>query len=99
MPVRQFDAAVSLPRDVRIVRDHQNRVPRVVQLAKDFDDDSLVGFVEISCWLVGQNKFWLIDQRMRDGYALLFATGKLRGQMGEAVPEADALQRFLGLFF
>ena len=97
--VRQLDAAIGLPGDVRIVCDHQDRVSGIVQLAENFNDDSFVRFVEIACRLVGQNEFWLIDQRARDGHALLFAAGKLSGQMRQAVAEAHARQRFFGFFF
>ena len=62
-------------------------------------DDGFVGFVEIAGGLVGEDQFWLIDQRARDGHALLFAAGKLRGKMREAVAESDAAQGFGGLRF
>ena len=97
--VSEFDAAVSLTRDVRVVRHHQDGVSGVVQFAENLDDDGFVGFVEIAGGLVGQNDFWLIDQRTRDGHALLLAAGKLRGEMRQAVAQAHALQRFFGLLF
>ena len=97
--VGEFDAAVGLARDVRIVSDHQDGVSRVVQLAEDLDDDGFVGFVEIAGGLIGKDQFRLIDQRSRDGHTLLFAAGKLRGKMREAVAEAYTIQRFFGLFF
>src|SRR5205085_2880860 len=95
----QFNAAVRLARDIRVVRDHQNGVPRVVQLAENLDDNSFVGFVEIAGGLVRKNELRLIDQCPRDGHALLFSAGKLRGQMRQAVAKANALQRLFGLFF
>ena len=97
MAVRQFDAPVGLPRDVRIVRDHQNGVAGLVQLTEQIDHDLFVGFVQIAGRLVGQNQFRLIDQRARDSHTLLFASGKLRWQMRQAFAEADTLQRFRGL--
>ena len=99
MTVGQFDAAVRLARDVRVVRDHQDGVPGFVKLAENLEHDFFVGFVEISRGLVGKNHFWLVDQRARDGYALLLAAGELRGEMRQTIAEADALQRFFGLFF
>src|SRR5437868_307111 len=97
--VRQFNAAIGLPCDFGIMRDHQNRVAGIVQLAENVDDDSFVGFVEVAGGLVSKNQLRLIDQSARDGYPLLLATGKLRGQMREAVAEAHAFEGFFGLFF
>src|SRR5439155_6565493 len=66
---------------------------------ENLDDDGFVGFVEIAGGLVGKNDFRLIDQRPRDGHALLLAAGELNGEMRQAIAEADALQRFFGLLF
>src|SRR5215472_8300702 len=73
--VSEFDAAVGLARDVRVMRDHQDRVTRLVQLAEDFNDDSFIGFVEIAGWFVGKYELRLVDQCAGNGHALLFATG------------------------
>src|SRR5580658_5748884 len=59
--VSEFDAAVGLPRDIWIVRDHQNRVPRVMKLLENSQDDFFVRFIEVAGRLVGQNNFRLID--------------------------------------
>ena len=53
--VCEFDAAIGLARDVRIVGDHQNGMAGFVQIAKKIDDDLFVGFVEIAGGLVSQN--------------------------------------------
>ncbi len=79
------------------MRHHQDGVAGVVQLAKNLQHDGFVNFVEIACGLIGENQLGLVDESARDGYALLLATGKLRGQVCEAVAQADALQRFAGL--
>ena len=97
MAVRKLDAAIGLPSDVRIVRDHQNRMAGFVQIAEKINDDLFVGFVKIAGRLVSQNKFRLIDERPRDGHSLLLATGKLRGQMRKALAKTDAFERFRGL--
>src|SRR5580704_5730430 len=97
--VGEFDAAVGLAGDVRVVRDHQDRMAGMVQLAEDFQDDLFIGFVEIAGGLVGQDDLRLIDQRARDGYALLFAAGELRGEVRHAFPHADAAQGFFRLLF
>ena len=95
MAVRKLDAAIGLARDVRIVRDHQNRVAGFVQIAEKINDDLFVGFVKIAGRLVSQNKFRLIDERPRDGHSLLLATGKLRGRC--ALAKTNAFERFRGL--
>src|SRR5271169_5144200 len=59
MAVDQFDAAVGLLRDVRVVRNHQNRVAADMQLAKQSQDDLLVGFVKVAGGLVGKDQFRL----------------------------------------
>jgi hypothetical protein len=37
--VGEFNAAVGLPRNVRIMRDHEDRMAGVVQLTENLDDD------------------------------------------------------------
>jgi len=59
--VSEFDTPVGLARDVRVVRDHQDGVPRVVQLAKDLHNNGFVGFIEIAGRLVGEDQFRLVD--------------------------------------
>jgi hypothetical protein len=95
--VGELNAPIGLPRDVRVVRDHQNRVACVVQLTKDFQNDFFIRFIEVARGLVGQDDFRLIDQRARDGHALLFAAGELRREMRHALAQADAAQGLLGL--
>src|SRR5712692_8415146 len=97
--VSEFDAAVRLARDVRVVRHLQDRMAGVVQFAENLDDDGFIGLVEVARGLVSKNDFWLVDQRARDGHALLFAAGKLRGEVRQAVAKAYTLQRFFGLLF
>ena len=57
VPVSQLDAPIGLLRDVRVVRNHQNRVPRAVQLAEKPDDDLFIRFVQIACGLIRQDHF------------------------------------------
>src|SRR5258708_3696347 len=99
MAVSKLDAAVSLTRDVRVVRHHQDGVAGVVQFAENLDDHGFVGFVEIAGGLVGENDLRLIDQRARNRNALLLAAGELRGEMRQAVAQAHALQHFFSLLF
>ncbi len=97
--VLQLDAAVGLARDVGVVRDHEDGVAGLVQLAKNFHHDGFVGLVEIAGGLVGEDQLGLIYQGAGDGDALLFAAGKLRRQMREAIAEADATKGFGSLRF
>src|SRR5579864_3346237 len=53
--VRQLDPPVRLAGDVRVVRNHQDSVAAAVQLAENFQHNGLVGFVEITGRLIGQN--------------------------------------------
>ena len=99
MAVGELDAAAGVAGDVHVVRDHEDGVAGFVELAKNVNDDFFVGFVEISGGLVGEDEFWLIDERAGDGDALLFAAGKICGEMLEAISKADSLERFDGLRF
>jgi hypothetical protein len=99
MPVDEFDASVGLLRDVWVVRDHQNGVAAGVQLAKQPEDDLLIGLVEVPSGFIGKDQFRLIDQRPGDGDALLFAAGKLRRKVRQSVAEPDAFQGIGGLRF
>src|SRR5580765_8657351 len=99
MPVDEFDASVGLLRDVWVVRDHQNGVAAGVQLAKQPEDDLLIGLVEVPSGFIGKDQLRLIDQRPGDGDALLFAAGKLRRKVRQSVAEPDAFQGIGGLRF
>lgn len=59
--VNQLDAAVSLLGNVRVVRDHEDRVSGAMQLTKQADDDFFVGFVEVARGFIGQDELRLID--------------------------------------
>jgi hypothetical protein len=74
MTVNELDAAVSLLRDIGIVRDHEDGVAGTVEFAEQPDDDFFIGFVEIPGRLVGEDELGLIDERAGDGDALLFTT-------------------------
>jgi hypothetical protein len=95
--VGELNASVGLPRDVRVVGDHQNRVSCVMQLTKDFQHDLFVRFIEVARGLVGQDDFRLIDQRARDRHALLFAAGELRREMRHPLAQANAAQGLTSL--
>ncbi len=97
MAMGELDAAVGLPGDIRVVRDHQDGVARVVQLAEDLEHNRFIRFVKVAGGLVGENQLRLIDESARDGHALLFAARKLGREMRQAVAEPHAAQGFGGL--
>ena len=88
----ELDAAIHKAADHRRMRDDEDGVSGGVKLPQQVQNNLLVGLVEISRGLVGENQFRLIDQRARDRHALLLAAGKFRGQMRKAVSQAHALQ-------
>ncbi len=53
--------------------------------------------IEIAGGFITQEQARAIDERSRDGHALLFAAGKFRGKMFEPMREADALQQGAGI--
>ena len=77
----QLQAAIGKISDRLRMRDHQNRVPGRMQFTQQIQNHGLVGFIEISSGFIRQNQFGLIDERARNRHALLFAAGKLRGNM------------------
>src|SRR5258708_21924193 len=94
--VREFDSAIGLAGNVRVVGDHQNCVAGIVQLAENLQHDGFVDFIEIARGLVRKNQLGLIDERASDSHALLLAAGELRGKMCEAVTQAHAMERITG---
>src|SRR5580704_4512817 len=89
-PMREIDAAVSELSNGIVVSDHEDGVAFAMKLAKQADDGFLVGLVEIAGGLVGKDELGMVDERASHGDALLLATGKLRGKVGDAVGESDA---------
>jgi hypothetical protein len=69
--VSEIDPAIRQPPDRGIMSNHQYRVPLNVKLSQQINDDLLVRFIEISRRLVGKQELRVIDERSRDGHALL----------------------------
>ena len=90
--VREIDAAIGERADAGGVGHHQDSAAISVQVTKQIEHDFFVCFIEIAGRFVSQDQFRVIDQRPRDGYALLFAARQLRGQMFDAIAKADAVQ-------
>src|SRR5207249_8780598 len=63
-----------------VVCDHDNGLAQIlVQLAQHLQDDFRVFGIEVARGFVSEENFRLIDDRPRDGYALLLTAGKFRG--------------------
>src|SRR5712672_3877485 len=90
-PVGEFDTAIGLTGYVRIVRNHEDGVPGIVQLAENLQHDGFIDFVEIAGGFVGKNQLRLVNEGASDSHALLLATRKLRGKMSQAIAQADSL--------
>src|SRR6476620_9965701 len=75
---RQF--SVGHVRELFVVRDDDERLPEfVAQLKKQLVQVFGRMRVKIARWLVSENHRRLVDQRTRNGNALLFATRKFTG--------------------
>ena len=75
--------------DVVFVRDHDDRLARVVQLLEHLHDFVAGLGVEVTGRLVGQDDVGVVDQRAGDRDALLLAAGELRRAVIEPVAQAD----------
>src|SRR5581483_78528 len=92
--VMQLDAAIGKPRNHRIVGDHDNGPPLLVELAQQAQYDFLVLRVEVAGRLVGKDDFGIVDERAGDAHPLLLTAGEMRRQVMRALAQANARQRF-----
>src|SRR5258707_15865366 len=90
-PVGEFDTAIGLAGDIRVVRNHEDGVPGIVQLAENLQHDGFVDFVKVAGGFVGENQLRLVNEGASDSHAPLLATRKLRGKMSQAIAQADSL--------
>jgi len=67
--------------DVRLVGDHDDRNASLVQLLEDSHDFNAGPAVQVSGRLIREQDLGVIDQRPRNGDALLLSAGKLTGMM------------------
>ena len=67
-------------------------MPHAVELLQQRHDLEARRRIERAGRLVGEDQLRVVDQRARDGDALLLAAGELRGVMVRARAEADLLQ-------
>src|SRR6267143_1552454 len=77
----------------RVVRDHDDGLAQIfVQLPQHLQHDFRVFRIQISRGLVGEENLRLIDDRARDGHALLFAAGEFRGLVMKAPRQTEHLR-------
>src|SRR5262245_6435395 len=89
------DNALRMPRHIRLMRHHDDRLPALMQLIEEGEDFLAGSAIEISGRLIRQQNRWTGDESTGDGDALFLPAGKLIGTMPHAVFEADGLQRLL----
>jgi len=98
-PVASSMRRSALTGNVRIVRNHEDGVPGIVQLAENLQHDGFVDFVKVAGGFVGENQLGLVNEGASDSHALLLAARKLRGKMRQAIAQADsvAMRRWLAV--
>jgi len=78
-----------------LVGDHDDGHAELrLEFAEKGEDGFAGGGIEIAGGLVGEKNLRAIDESAGDGDALLFAAGKFRGAMAEAMREANAFEGF-----
>ncbi len=97
LAVVEGDAAAGERGHFGVVGDHDDGVAFAVEAAEEIDDDALVGGVEVSGGLVGEQDGRVIDEGAGDADALLLSAGELAGEVAGAGAEADAIECGLGL--
>ena len=95
--VLQVDAAIGAAADALVVRDHQDGAALGVEVGEEIEHDLLVGGVEVAGGLVGEDDLGIVGEGAGNGDALLFAAGKLAGQVMGAIAQAYAVERAAGL--
>ena len=71
------------------MRDHQDRSALGIQPAQNVHDFGFGARVKIARRFVSQNDLRVIDQRPRNGNALLLTAGKLKRSMIQSIAESD----------
>ena len=92
LPVAERDQPRRERRDVLLVRDDDDRDAGAVELLQQRHHLEARRGIERAGGLVGEDELGIVDQRARDGDALLLAAGKLRGMMIRARAKPDLLQ-------
>src|SRR5687767_11192760 len=79
--------------DVRLVRDHDDGLAELVESLQDREDLRARVRVEVPGRLVGEDHRRVVQERARDGDALLLSAGELARAVLHAVGEAHLSQR------
>src|SRR5216684_3219032 len=89
----QFQPAVGQAGDDGIMRDHDDGASLSVHFTQFAEHDFFIYGIQVAGGLVGEDDVRVVDQGAGDADALLFATGKLRGQMVSAVFKTNVIER------
>jgi len=93
LSVAHLNHAIDVLRQPQIVRDHEARAILLVnEIGTCFDHLKSALGVEARRGFVGQHQAGIVDQRPRDGDALLLPAGKLRRQVLHALTQPQAIQ-------
>lgn len=80
-----------------IMGDHNNSVAGGMDIFEFFHDESGTMAVEITGGLVGENDFWVVDERTGDGDTLFLAAGKLGGEIILTIFKIEAGEKIRSL--
>ena len=99
LTVAEGDLALGESGHLWVVGDHDDGVALTMKFAQKVCDDGLVGSIEIAGGFIGEKDWWVVNQRPRNTYALLFTTRQLFGEVVNAVAKTDSLEGCFGLGF
>ena len=92
LAVAHVDDAVAVLRGLGIVRDHQHGLAEfLIREPQHAEHDVGVLGIQVARGLVGQHDGRLVDERARQSYALLLASGKLGGTMPQTLGQAEKI--------
>ena len=98
LTVADFDDAVCVCRNARIVGDHNHGMPVFVQLMDDFHHIFTAGGIQCAGRLVGKDDFAAVHQSAGNRNTLLLTTGKLAGFVAFFILQAQIAQQFFRTF-
>src|SRR6266851_2036784 len=91
--VAHVNNAVEIGGCFRVVRDHDDGLAQIfIQLPQHLQHDFRVFRIQVSCGFIGEENLRLIDDRPRDGHALLLTAGKLRGLVMKTSRQTEHLR-------
>src|SRR5215471_1589244 len=91
----KFENRINYVHDVAIVRHNNEGVAPVPACATQQSHDvSCVLVVQISGWLVSENKNWVVHQGSGNRNALLFTTAQLCRPVRTSIGKSDSIEEF-----